>query len=149
MSLWSHRLWKSTFWQEICHPLKLHKIQIAKKKIKNISPLRIRAYHVSRVRQTVLLVDGQVVFIGVRRPTLWLIRLKMSEIILKGRKTQIKKKMKKKKKKMIKKIVKNYPGRNRTWVTRMVGQYLKRYCWIWRSNYHPYKTTTTTTSAKY
>ena len=34
MSLWSHRLWKSTFWQEICHPLKLHKIQIAKRKLK-------------------------------------------------------------------------------------------------------------------
>ena len=32
----------------------------------------------------------------------------------------------------------------------MVGRYLnhytKRYCWIWRSNYHPYKRTT---SAKY
>ena len=34
MSLWSPRLWKSTFWQEICHPLKLHKIQIAKRKLK-------------------------------------------------------------------------------------------------------------------
>ena len=34
MSLWSHRLWKSTFWQGICHPLKLHKIQIAKRKLK-------------------------------------------------------------------------------------------------------------------
>ena len=34
MSLWSHRLWKSTFGQEICHPLKLHKIQIAKRKFK-------------------------------------------------------------------------------------------------------------------
>ena len=45
----------------------------------------------SRVRQAVLLVDGQVVFLGVRRPTLRLIRLKMSEIILTGRKTQIKK----------------------------------------------------------
>ena len=68
-------------------------------KIKNFSPLRIRAYHVSRVRQAVLLVDGQVVFLGVRRPTLRLIRLKMSEIILTGRKTQIKKGKKKKKKK--------------------------------------------------
>ena len=45
----------------------------------------------SRVRQAVLLVDGQVVFLGVRRPTLRLIRLKMSEIILTGHKTQIKK----------------------------------------------------------
>ena len=79
MSLWSPRLWKSTFWQEICHPRKLHKI-------KNVSPLKIRAYHMSRVRQAVLLVDGQVVFLGVRRPTLRLIRLKMSEIILTGRK---------------------------------------------------------------
>ena len=35
----------------------------------------------SRVRQAVLLVDGQVVFLGVRRPTL---RLKISEIILTG-----------------------------------------------------------------
>ena len=34
MSLWSHRLWKSTFWQEICHPLKLNKIQITKRKLK-------------------------------------------------------------------------------------------------------------------
>ena len=34
MSLWSHRLWKSTFWQEICHSLKLHKIEIAKRKLK-------------------------------------------------------------------------------------------------------------------
>ena len=67
-------------------------------KIKNFSPLRIRAYHVSRVRQAVLLVDGQVVFLGVRRPTLRLIRLKMSEIILTGRKTQIKRKGRKKKK---------------------------------------------------
>ena len=46
----------------------------------------------SRVRQAVLLVDGQVFFLGVRRPTLRLIRLKISEIILTGRKTQIKKK---------------------------------------------------------
>ena len=45
----------------------------------------------SRVRQAVLLVDGQVFFLGVRRPTLRLILLKMSEIILTGRKTQIKK----------------------------------------------------------
>ena len=62
----------------------------------------------SRVRQAVLLVDGQVVFLGVRRPTLRLIRLKMSEIILTGRKTQIKKggKMKIKKKKKKKNIVK-------------------------------------------
>ena len=52
----------------------------SKKKIKNISPPRIRA---------ILLVDGQVVFLGVRRPTLRLIRLKMSEIILTGHKTQI------------------------------------------------------------
>ena len=60
----------------------------------------------SRVRQAVLLVDGQVVFLWVRRPTLRLIRLKMSEIILKGGKTQIKKggKMKIKKKKDCKKI---------------------------------------------
>ena len=74
----------------------------------------------SGVRQAVLLVDGQVVFLGVRRPTLRLIGLKMSEIILTGRKTQIKKGKKKKK------IVKNYPGRNgrnRTWVARMVGRY--------------------------
>ena len=91
MSLWSPRLWISTFWQEICHPLKSHKIQIATSKNKNVSPLRIRAYHMSRVRQAVLLVDGQVVFLGVRRPTLRLIRLKMKEIILTGRKTQIKK----------------------------------------------------------
>ena len=57
----------------------------------------------SRVRQVVLLVDGQVVFLGVRRPTLRLIRLKMSEIILTGCKTQIKKgeKMKIKKKKRL------------------------------------------------
>ena len=74
----------------------------SKKKIKNVSPLRIRAYHMSRVIQAVLLVDGQVLFLGVRRPTLRLIRLKMSEIILTGRKTQIKKggKMKIKKKKL-------------------------------------------------
>ena len=60
----------------------------------------------SRVRQAVLLVDGQVVFLGVRRPTLRLIRLKMSEIILTGRKTQIKKRGKNedKKKKDCKKI---------------------------------------------
>ena len=60
----------------------------------------------SRVRQAVLLVDGQVVFLGVRRPTLRLIRLKMSEIILTGRKNQIKKggEMKIKKKKIVKKI---------------------------------------------
>ena len=63
----------------------------------------------SRVRQAVLLVDGQVVFLGVRRPTLRLIRLKMSEIILTGRKTQIRKRGggnedKKKKKKDCKKI---------------------------------------------
>ena len=44
----------------------------------------------SRVRQAVLLVDGQMVFLGVRRPTLPLIRLKISEIILTGRKTEIK-----------------------------------------------------------
>ena len=62
----------------------------------------------SRVRQAVLLVDGQVLFLGVRRPTLRLIRLKMSEIILTGCKTQIKKGENKKK------IVKKYPGRNRT-----------------------------------
>ena len=90
MLLWSHRLWKSTFWQEICHPLELHKIQIAKKKINNVLPLGIRAYHMSRLRQAVLLVDGQVVFLGVRRPTLRFIRLKMSEIILTDRKTLIK-----------------------------------------------------------
>ena len=80
----------------------------------------------SRVRQAVSLVDGQMVFLGVRRPTLRLIRLKMSEIILTGRKTQIKKggKMKIKKKK---KIVKQYPGRNRTWVARMVGRYLNHH----------------------
>ena len=59
----------------------------------------------SRVRQAVLLVDGQVVFLGVRRPTLRLIRLKMSEIILTGRKTQIKKRGEMKiKKKNCKKI---------------------------------------------
>ena len=34
MSLWSHWLWKSTVWQQICHPLKLHKIQLAKRKLK-------------------------------------------------------------------------------------------------------------------
>ena len=45
----------------------------------------------SRLRQAILLVDGQVVFLGVRRPTLRLIRLKMSEIILTDRKTLIKK----------------------------------------------------------
>ena len=27
MSLWSHWLWKSTVWQDICHPLNLHKIK--------------------------------------------------------------------------------------------------------------------------
>ena len=58
----------------------------------------------SRVRQAVLLVDGQVIFFGVRRPTLRLIRLIMSEILT-GRKTQIKKgenvdKKKKKKKRL-------------------------------------------------
>ena len=76
----------------------------------------------SRVRQAVLLVDGQVVFLGVRRPTLQLIRLKMSEIILTGRKTQIKKggKKMKKKKKEREIVKKKYPGRNRTWVARMV-----------------------------
>ena len=45
----------------------------------------------SRVRQAVLLVEGQVFFLGVGRPTLRLIRLKISEIILTGRKIQIKK----------------------------------------------------------
>ena len=61
----------------------------------------------SRVRQAVLLVDGQVIFLGVRRPTLRLIRLKMSEIILTGRKTQIKKRGENedKKKKKCKKIL--------------------------------------------
>ena len=64
----------------------------------------------SHVRQAVLLVDGQVVFLGVRRPTLRLIRLKISEIILTGRKTQIKKggeieDKKKKKKKDCKKNI--------------------------------------------
>ena len=63
----------------------------------------------SRVRQAVLLVDGQVVFLGVRRPTLRLIRLKMSEIILTGSKTQIKKGEKMKIKKKRKKIVKKRP----------------------------------------
>ena len=72
----------------------------------------------SRVRQAVLLVDGQVVFLGVRRPTLRLIRLKMSEIILTGRKTQIKKGENEDKK---------YPGRNRTRVARMVGRYLNHH----------------------
>ena len=86
----------------------------------------------SRVRQAVLLVDGQVIFLGVRRPTLRLIRLIMSEILT-GRKTQIKKgENVDKKKKKKKKIVKKYPGRNRTWVARMGGRYLnhytKRYC---------------------
>ena len=75
-------------------------------KIKIISPLSIRAYHVSGVRQSVLLVDGQVVFLGVRRPTSRLIRLKMSEIILTGRKTKIKKEKKIKKQKKKKKKTK-------------------------------------------
>ena len=83
-----------------------------------------------RVRQAILLVDGQVVFLGVRRPTLRLIRLKMSEIILTGRKTQIKRGENEDKKKKI--IKKKYPDRNRNWVARMVGRYLnhhtKRYC---------------------
>ena len=52
----------------------------------------------SSVRQAVLLVDGQVVLLGVRRPTLRLIRLKIREIILTGCKTKIKKGGKKLKK---------------------------------------------------
>ena len=40
----------------------------SKKKIKNNSPLRIRAYHVSRVRQAVLLVDGHFFSMLVIRP---------------------------------------------------------------------------------
>ena len=72
-------------------------------------------------------------------PTLRLIRLTMSAMILAGC-TNPNKKIKKERKN-----VNNYPGRNRTLVTRMVGWYLnhytKRYCWFWRYNYHPYKTT--------
>ena len=96
MFLWAHWLWKSTFWQEIYHRLKLHKIQIAKRKIKNNRGFEPITRHVWD--KQFYSSDGQVVFLGVRRPTLRLIRLKINEIILTGRITQIKKRKKKKKK---------------------------------------------------